>query len=188
MPGGGGGGGHAHHGGGPAPTAEIHVAVPDRFLPWLKPVYAAYFDAHEALARDDLGGFVAAAEDLERAIGVVDTVGLVGEPLGTWRRAAARLTLDRAPTDIEEARSAFERMSKAVLDLEKGFGHRGSRTWHAVFCPMAFDNKGAQWLQRGDVIRNPYFGASMPRCGEIRAEFKPLGRATGQTGDGGGSP
>ena len=32
---------------------------------------------------------------------------------------------------------------------------------------MAFDNTGASWVQKGDRINNPYFGASMLRCGEI---------------------
>jgi YHS domain-containing protein len=33
---------------------------------------------------------------------------------------------------------------------------------------MAFDNRGASWLQRGDAINNPYFGQAMLRCGEIK--------------------
>jgi Cu(I)/Ag(I) efflux system membrane fusion protein len=39
---------------------------------------------------------------------------------------------------------------------------------------MAFDNKGAEWLQRGTTINNPYFGDEMLRCGEIRSAFPPL--------------
>jgi hypothetical protein len=36
---------------------------------------------------------------------------------------------------------------------------------------MAFENEGASWLQRSKEIRNPYFGARMLRCGEIRETF-----------------
>lgn len=184
MPAGGGGGsGHAHHGGSPMAAGEMRVETPERFVFGLKPVYAAYFDAQEALAADDLGGFVRAGKDLENAVGLADTVGLVGEPLGAWRRAAARLTLSRSPTDIAAARSAFERMSRAVIDLQNRFGHRGNATWHVAYCPMAFDNKGAEWLQKDTQINNPYFGAEMLRCGEVRGEFPPLvvpGRMDGQ--------
>lgn len=185
MPAGGGGGsGHAHHGGQPMTGVEMRVETPERFVFGLKPVYAAYFSAQEALAADDLGAFVQAAADLESAVGLVDTVGLVGEPLGAWRRAAARLTLSRPPTDIEAGRSAFERMSEAVIDLQTRFGHRGSETWHVAYCPMAFDNKGAEWLQRGTQINNPYFGDAMLRCGEVRGEFPPLDQSemTGHEG------
>lgn len=177
TPGGGGGtGAHAGHGGISAgnPAGQQRVEVPDSFVFALKPVYAAYLDAQEALAADDLGRFLQAADDLKTAIGFVEEAGLVGEPLATWRRAAARLRFDDALTEIERARTRFEDMSEAVISLQERFGHRGSETWHVAYCPMAFDNAGAEWLQRGTQINNPYFGASMLRCGEIRREFPPL--------------
>ena len=39
---------------------------------------------------------------------------------------------------------------------------------------MAFDNKGAEWLQVGTQVNNPYFGDQMLRCGEIRETYGPL--------------
>jgi Cu(I)/Ag(I) efflux system membrane fusion protein len=141
----------------------------------LKPVYAAYLDAQEALAADDLGGFVQAASDIKTALGFVEEAGLVGEPLAEWRRAASRLRVEDAITSIDIARVRFERMSDGVIALQRRFGHRGSETWHLAHCPMAFDNKGADWLQRGMQINNPYFGDQMLRCGEIRESFTPLG-------------
>ncbi len=175
--GGSGGDPHAGHGGATAggATTEMpeRVRVPDSFVFALKPVYAAYLDAQEALAADDLGGFSQAVVDLRTALGFVEEAGLVGEPLGVWRRASTRLRLEPGITDIEVARARFEGMSEAVIALQRRFGHRGSETWRRAHCPMAFDNKGADWLQRGDQINNPYFGASMLRCGEIRETFAP---------------
>ena len=150
------------------------AAVPDRFIFGLKPVYAAYFDAQEALADDDLSGFKLAVRDLRTAVGLVEEVGLVGETLGAWRRAAAKLRVEADAVDIEAARDRFEAMSEGVVALQRRFGHHGTQTWHLAHCPMAFDNTGADWLQRGTRIDNPYFGASMLRCGEIRASFDPL--------------
>lgn len=177
MPGGGASGGaHAGHGSmtDGMPQGTQRVEVPESFIFALKPVYSAYFDAQGALATDDLGGFLQAAGDLRTAIGFVEEAGLVGEPLATWRRASARLRVQEALTDIEVARARFEDMSEAVIALQDRFGHRGSETWHVAYCPMAFDNAGAEWLQRGTQINNPYFGDSMLRCGEIRREFPPL--------------
>jgi Cu(I)/Ag(I) efflux system membrane fusion protein len=164
----------------PGDPAGAHGAterfeVAEAFVFGLKPVYAAYLDAQEALAADDLGGFNQAATDLDVAVGLVEETGLVGKPLGAWRRAAARLRSSGAVTEIVEARTRFERMSDGIIDLQRRFGHHGGETWHLAFCPMAFDNTGAEWLQRGTVINNPYFGASMLRCGEVRAAFAPLG-------------
>ena len=178
TPGGGGGGNpHAGHGGmagGPTPEMPSRVTVPATFVFALKPVYAAYLDAQEALAADDLGGFVQAAADIKTALGFVEEAGLVGEPLAEWRRAEARLLVDDAITSIDTARARFERMSEGVIALQRRFGHRGSETWNLAHCPMAFDNNGADWLQRGTQINNPYFGDQMLRCGEVRESFPPL--------------
>ncbi|MFU8829838.1 MAG: efflux RND transporter periplasmic adaptor subunit, partial [Phycisphaerales bacterium] len=99
TPGGGSGGDpHAGHGGMAAmPDMPERVNVPDSFVFALKPVYAAYLDAQEALAADDLGGFSQAAADLRTVLGFVEEAGLVGEPLGVWRRAAARLRAQGGP-------------------------------------------------------------------------------------------
>ncbi len=178
TPGGGGGGNpHAAHGGmpdGAMPEMPSRVPVPNSFVFALKPVYAAYLDAQEALAADDLGGFVQAAIDIKTALGFVEEAGLVGDPLAEWRRAAARLRVEDAITSIDTARARFERMSEGVIALQRRFGHRGSETWNLAHCPMAFDNKGADWLQRGTQINNPYFGDQMLRCGDIREVFPPL--------------
>ncbi len=32
---------------------------------------------------------------------------------------------------------------------------------------MAFNNKGADWLQMDKDTRNPYFGASTLKCGQV---------------------
>lgn len=178
--GGGGGDPHAGHGGmaGGAmpdmPDMPERVSVPDSFVFALKPIYAAYLDAQEALAADDLGGFSQAAADLRTALGLVEEGGLVGEPLGVWRRAAAQLRVEPGITDIEIARTKFEGMSEAVIALQRRFGNQGNEALHIAHCPMAFGNKGADWLQRGEQINNPYFGASMLRCGDINESFEPL--------------
>jgi len=61
-----------------------------------------------------------------------------------------------------------------MLDLERHFGHAGPDSIYTAFCPMAFDNAGASWLQTSRQIANPYFGAMMPGCGEIRETFAPV--------------
>ncbi|MCA9288357.1 MAG: efflux RND transporter periplasmic adaptor subunit [Phycisphaerales bacterium] len=147
--------------------------APDAFVLALSPVYAAYLDGQEALAADDLAGFARAGDRLSDALQGVPVAGIVGEPLATWRRAAAQLRVESEFADIEAARVRFEAMSRGVIALQRTFGHRGSQTWSLAFCPMAFDNTGAEWIQRADRIDNPYFGATMRRCGEIREAFPP---------------
>ena len=70
-------------------------------------------------------------------------------------------------TDIKAARQAFKPLSAALitaLSSQKSI----SGQYYVAFCPMA----NASWIQAGKKISNPYFGAGMSGCGEIR---KPLG-------------
>ena len=162
----------AHDDAGRASPAPPPAPAPPGFAAALTPVYDAYLDAQEALADDDLDAFRAAGVRLEAAI-----VGVNDAPLGrpareAWRSAATRLHPEPDP-DIEVARATFERMSEAVIALERTFGHAGDAPLRLAFCPMAFDFKGAEWIQRSDQIDNPYFGEQMLRCGEIRETFEP---------------
>ena len=38
---------------------------------------------------------------------------------------------------------------------------------HTVHCPMAFGDRGADWLSAERAVENPYFGARMFGCGEV---------------------
>ncbi len=72
-------------------------------------------------------------------------------------------------SDIEQLRKVFEELSLVLRGkaAEGGFGE----TLYEAFCPMAFNNKGAYWLQQDKQISNPYLGQKMPRCGEIKKTF-----------------
>lgn len=39
-------------------------------------------------------------------------------------------------------------------------------TIYYQFCPMANDGKGANWLSKENVIKNPYYGSEMLHCGK----------------------
>lgn len=76
--------------------------------------------------------------------------------------------------DIEALRIRFEDMSRAAIDMQRHFGNHADQAASIAYCPMAFDFSGAEWLQRGTEVNNPYFGASMLRCGDIQETFEPL--------------
>lgn len=40
------------------------------------------------------------------------------------------------------------------------------------FCPMAFEGSGGYWLSDSPEVRNPYFGKSMLKCGEVKETIK----------------
>src|SRR5690625_5789886 len=43
---------------------------------------------------------------------------------------------------------------------------------YLMFCPMAFNNQGAYWLQPNSELLNPYFGDAMLRCGDHLETFE----------------
>jgi Cu(I)/Ag(I) efflux system membrane fusion protein len=84
---------------------------------------------------------------------------------------------------IDEVREHFEALSGTMLALADAFGHPRSTPLHRAYCPMAFKNKGAAWLQAGEKIANPYFGHKMLRCGEIQRSFAAAGQKNSEEGD-----
>jgi Cu(I)/Ag(I) efflux system membrane fusion protein len=71
--------------------------------------------------------------------------------------------------DIEEQRMIFEDLSNSIIELVDNF-ETGTKLY-IQFCPMAFNDKGANWISDSNKIMNPYFGSAMLRCGNITKEY-----------------
>lgn len=69
--------------------------------------------------------------------------------------------------EIEEQRKQFDLLSQAIIKSVKSFGI-AEGTLYVQHCPMANDNKGADWLSSDKEIRNPYFGEKMLTCGLVK--------------------
>ncbi|TAL51147.1 MAG: DUF3347 domain-containing protein, partial [Chitinophagaceae bacterium] len=68
-------------------------------------------------------------------------------------------------SDIKHQRSHFSMMSEDVYDLVKAFG--GGQPIYHDHCPMYNEGKGAMWLSEMKEVKNPYYGAEMPKCGSV---------------------
>ena len=77
-----------------------------------------------------------------------------------------------ADGDIEKTRKAFENLSNGLIAANKRFGRLKDSPVFIYHCPMAFEDKGASWLQDEKGTLNPYFGARMLKCGALRQEIK----------------
>lgn len=67
--------------------------------------------------------------------------------------------------EIEEQRKQFEFLSNAMINSILAFGTK--KELFVQYCPMAFDDKGADWISDIQDIQNPYFGDKMMRCGFV---------------------
>ncbi len=155
---------------GPAQAPET-LEVPVVFRAQIWGVVEKYLSLHEALAGDDKDGAVAAAQAASGALSAVDMNLVSGKPHEVWMGGVAgmnkALGAIKEGVQIEAARQAFELLSNELIAVVRQFGIPENRVLYRLHCPMAFNNKGADWLQMERDTRNPYFGASMLKCGEV---------------------
>ncbi len=93
----------------------------------------------------------------------VDAWGQLGTHLRMHGRQAAEATT------LEQLRAQLEPLSARMVTLLRVFGNPTREPLHVAYCPMAFDNRGAVWVQAEESVANAYFGAAMSTCGEVRA-------------------
>lgn len=66
---------------------------------------------------------------------------------------------------LDEARKHFKELSDVAIPIAKA--QKDAKPMQEMHCPMAFDNAGANWIQKaGEATQNPYMGTKMPHCGE----------------------
>lgn len=153
----------------------VEIEVPAEFRVLLDPVYLSYLAIADALADDDLD---LARQQLKLLLKAIETVGsesLEADGRGRWKTTADRIVFSAYETveakDRKATRKHFLKLSDAMLPLLHTFGHAIDQPLQQFHCSMAFDYKGASWLQVSSQARNPYFGPKMLYCGERKAVF-----------------
>jgi Cu(I)/Ag(I) efflux system membrane fusion protein len=158
---------HAAHA---SPATPKKVNVPGAFREQLGAVIAPYLSLQAALAQDDDSKAEAAAAQLRKALEHVDMKHLEGEAHMLWMEhlKSLRPAAEQASKaeDIKTRREAFALLSEALARTVPAFGLDEGPLFQ-LRCPMAFNNRGATWLQRDKVVQNPYFGQQMLQCGEV---------------------
>ena len=140
----------------------------------MEQVIDAYLQVKDALVKDDEDAVNKAAGVMaEKVVAVVPTK-MEGKGLEAWQNHKAlyeaKLKEMQHMSGLENKRSYFSHISEIMYCTIKSFGLKQGSLF-AVFCPMAFDNKGAYWISDNKDIQNPYMGTKMPACGEIKEEL-----------------
>jgi len=154
-------------------SAEATISVKAKEA--LKPLYQEYLNLKDALAADNLANAKKAGIAMKTALSKVDMLLFSGDSHEIWMKHQNNLksALQPAPNfkNIEEVRKAFQPVSEAMIALTNSFKPFG-QTLYVQYCPMVDGNKGANWLSQFEEIKNPYYGASMLKCGETKATIK----------------
>lgn len=151
--------------------ADARAVIPDAFQKQLRAVLDRYFALQAALAADNLAEARASVAPIREALATADMTLLKGETHMAWMKDletvnAALKQLDDAK-DLAATRTAFAALSQSLIASAKRFGIGSAQPVYRLHCPMAFDGKGADWLQATQEVQNPYFGARMPQCGSV---------------------
>ncbi len=132
----------------------------------LETVFTAYQELQAALAGDDLQEAKSALSKLTSATTDIEEPKLEQAIQPVWNKQAKHLSmaLKKAGTanDLSGIRKSFEHISMALIALSKVSNPGDLQEYR---CPMAFNIKGANWLQKAGNTANPYYGSAMLRCG-----------------------
>lgn len=152
------------------------VVITGDVLAALGPVMDAYLQTQALLATDELDAARAklgALADLANAV----SLSAPKQTRKAWEEVASDLVgharQGQASEDDGALRSAFELVSEEVTTLLRLFGNPMPEPLRVAYCPMAFDNQGAEWIQREETVSNPYYGSAMLRCGDVRGTLMP---------------
>ncbi len=137
----------------------------------IKEIVDHYLHIKNELANDNSSETANGAKAMANAISKLDKSFLTAEQKTAYDKNEEEMKehaehIAKNSDKIEHQRSHFVMMSEVVYDLVKNFG--AGRPLYHDYCPMARDNQVAMWISEIKEIKNPYFGAAMPKCGTVK--------------------
>lgn len=147
-----------------------HFEISEEAKSELNSLYVQYFELKDALTKDDFQSAKANSKDLKIAFEEISIKAFQDDAHEKWMDYHGKLkkVLEHIHhhDNIEDLRDNFIALSDWMIQLTETF-RPNSETLYLQHCPMANNDKGADWLSKEEVIVNPYFGESMLSCGEV---------------------
>jgi len=149
-----------------APESEI----PEAFTKQLNKLLKSYFAIQKAMVDDNAKDVSLKAQQAIESLKAVDMTVLDNQTHILWMKNAAALSmtlqmLSKQSTLVKQ-RELLPKLTDEMVQVIQQFPV-GQANIYKASCPMAFDNKGASWLQDTNKVLNPYFGDVMLHCGSI---------------------
>ena len=153
-----------------APPLE-QFDVDETFQNQMANVFKAYTVVQFALSHDQSGDIPTATGDFLASLDGVESSSLPATAGEVWKIAFDAMQQSAkqiaAASDIKKARESFATLSEAMTSAIRQFGIAEGQLVYRIRCPMAFDGRGADWLQDHQAVENPYFSNEMFACGSV---------------------
>ncbi len=127
-------------------------------------LFTDYFSAQKALAKDDLK---TAEAQMKKLYSVMESI---KSPV--FKELQNRVDfINKQNLTIVQLREEFALISETFNSILFNDKSPLKYSVKKFKCTMAFDGRGAIWLQDNKKTANPYFGLAMPGCGELKNSY-----------------
>ncbi len=137
-------------------------------------LFIEYEAIHKSLSGDDPDSALIAVNGLKSVLSKIPQDRLDFFQKKQWKKHNEQLLaiIEKMASlsDLEKQRIEFESLTEQMIKTLTQFPPQQSKLYLA-YCSMAFNNKGARWIQREQQVINPYYGSFMLYCGEIADEI-----------------
>jgi len=169
---------------------KIPVSV--KFLEGLSPVIQEYLTLKEALVNENREEAAKAAQKIAELLRAEKQGALDEKATREWKKISVRMSDNlksiQEGKDLEAMRVVFDPLSESFVRMLMTFRHSMEKPLFVFHCPMAFNSRGAYWIEASEDRRNPYFGEKpfkgqdMLKCAELVEKIPP--EATGDAATG----
>lgn len=158
------------------PASANHSIVTNKKITTaLQPLFNDYLLLKDALVADDNVKAKKIASGLSANLKKVSMGLFKGPAHEVWMEHSAKseksLVNIKKAESIADIRVQFKELSEQFIFLAKTFGPF-EKPLFIQHCPMANNNKGADWISKDEKIQNPYYGEDMIGCGEVTKTIK----------------
>ncbi len=154
-----------------AEAMNMKMDIPQSYQAQFTPVLAEYFKLKDALVASDAEKTKAEAYKMLELLNKTQTAKLDGMVKSHLSKVKDMLQAISENNKIENQRDHFIILSENMVALASNMNFEGNPVY-VQFCPMANNNKGANWLSLEVEVRNPYYGDAMLTCGEVKDTLK----------------
>lgn len=138
-------------------------------------LFDSYIALKKTLVKDDFENAIKAGNNFESILNKINMSIFKGEAHNVWMKHRVKVNNSvyslTNSKDITSIRKHFVSLSEQMVILATTFKPT-QKTLYIQHCPMANEDKGADWISMEQEIKNPYFGASMLKCGEVKTTIK----------------